>query len=66
MRGYTWQLSLDGGNTVYYTNSSSKKTSPYTGVYCPANNVCAYRMQAYFDSTTSQWSAWVSTPPLER
>ena len=77
---YDYQLSRDGGATVYYSENtgtwpnsygntgatSSPYTDPNASSFCPVGTSCSWRIRAEFDNgdTLSPWSDWVAMTPF--
>ena len=67
---YNFELSLDGGATIYAgATSVGQTTSPAVvgNNYCPADgsSPCSYHLAAVFDDgSSSHWSDWQTAPAL--
>ncbi len=65
IRDYEYDLSLDGGSSVWETERLGVTSSPGVAA-CPFGSTCTYRIRAVYDGGESKSSAWktmVSVPP---
>src|SRR3954454_4669905 len=57
---YEYQLSFDGGTTLYVDTLLGSATSPGVAFYCQQDQTCSYRIAAIVDGTSSPWSNWLA------
>jgi uncharacterized protein YfiM (DUF2279 family) len=61
VRDYEYDVSLDGGTSVWDTRRTGSTSSPSLAE-CPSGATCTYRMRAVYDGGESLSSAWVTAP----
>jgi hypothetical protein len=65
-RGYTYDISTDGGTTLGWSYHTSRIRTPLTVLVCPVADCTglSVRIRAYYDTANSKNSGWVTIPPI--